>query len=184
MGELLNIILEVNVIPKEVYKDGTQHAVYKDHKDPNKIYKVVKPDHQDVPKQAYNWIKVFKENPEYFPIVYKSTDRGASLEKLDHVKASKEFSEISGVGRFDLGLEMSWFEGLLKDIAEGDYDKELVNKVGMHLQKEDPEVAAAFKRFITLMTKLQPINDPEYTLDAHAGNFGYSKNGKLKMLDI
>jgi hypothetical protein len=184
MGDLLNIILEANVIKKDVYKDGTQHEVYRDHKDSGKIFKVVKPDHPDVSKQSYNWIKIFKENPEYFPIVYKSTDRGASLEKLDYSKANKEFNEIEGSGRFDLRLGRDWFQGLLKDIAEGDYDKSLVEKVGKYFQSEAPEMASAFKRFINLMIKLQPINHPEWTLDAHAGNFGYSKNGKLKMLDI
>lgn len=174
----------MSVQQKDVYKDGTQHAVYKDHKDPNKIYKVVKPDHFDVSKQAYNWIKVFKEHPEYFPIVYKSTDRGASLERLDYNKANKEFNEIESVGKYDLDLKRDWFQGLLKDIAEGEYDKDLVSKVGKYLQRESPELAASFKKFIDLMIKLQPINDPEWTLDAHAGNFGYSKGGKLKMLDI
>lgn len=177
-------LIELAITAKDVYKAGTEHAVYKDHKDPNKIYKVVKPDHKDVSKQAYNWVKVFRDNPKYFPIVYKATERGASLEKLDTSKAQKEFEAINDYIRPLFKLERYWFEALLKDIAEGDNPKDLITQVGTKLQEDKPELAVAFKRFITLMFKLQSINNPDYTLDAHAGNFGYDKKGNLKMLDV
>lgn len=182
MTSLVQLIQEMNITPKDVYKTGTQHELYKDHKDPDKIYRVVKPGHQDISKQAYNWVKVFQEYPQYFPKVYKATDRGASVEKLDANKAHKEFNTIENHMREDMGFR--WFEGLLKDIAEGDNPKDVISKVGEYLQKEDPQSASAFKRFVTLMFKLQPINSPDWTLDAHAGNFGYDKQGHLKMLDL
>jgi hypothetical protein len=175
---------EVSVTPKDVYKTGTQHELYKDHKDPDKIYRVVKPGHQDISKQAYNWVKVFQEYPQYFPKVYKATDRGASVEKLDANKASKEFFDIHEVIKKEFGLKMNWFVDVLKDIAEGDYDSELVHRIGVYLQQEHPQLASAFKRYTSLMHRLQVVNNSEYTLDAHSGNFGYDKQGHLKMLDL
>jgi hypothetical protein len=184
MTSVINLILnELTFIQKDVYKDGTQHSIYKDHKDADKVYKVVKPEHKDVSKQAYDWIKVFRENPKYFPKVYKYTDRGASVERLDANKAHKEFNEIQKA--LNKVMDRGWsFEGLLKDIAEGDYSTEDLNKAGHYLLKEIPELALAFKRFTDLMLKIKNLNSPDYTLDAHAGNFGYDKQGNLKMLDI
>lgn len=176
------MILEMSITSKDVYKSGTQHELYKDHHDPNKIYRVVMQGHPDISKQAYDWVKVFKAHPQYFPIIYKATERGASVEKLDANKAHKEYNAIENLMRDSLGFR--WFEGLLKDIAEGDNPKDTISKVGTYLQQEDPQLASAFKRFIQLMFKLQPINSPDWTLDAHAGNFGYDKQGHLKMLDI
>lgn len=182
MISTIDLILEMNITPKDVYKSGTEHELYRDHKDPNKIYRVVMQGHPDISKQAYDWVKIFKQYPQYFPIVYKSTERGASVEKLDANKAHKEFNEIENTMRDEMGFR--WFEGMLKDIAEGDNPKEDIAKVGTYLQQEKPQLVSAFKRFITLMFKLQPINSGDYTLDAHGGNFGYDKQGHLKMLDI
>ena len=187
MKSLLQLLTEdlneVSVKHKDVYKDGTQHAIYKDHKDSDKIYKVVKPDHLDSSKQAYDWVKIFKQYPEYLPIVYKSTDRGASVEKLDAEKAKREFYAISDAIKPILGYNA--LATLLQDVAENESDyKKKVAEAGQYLVENEPELASAFKRFVTLITKLQPINHKSYTLDTHAGNFGYAKNGHLKMLDL
>lgn len=183
---LTDLILELNIRAKEPYAAGTEHEIYKDSKDPNKVYRVVMQGHPDISKQAYNWVEIFKKYPQYFPAVYKSTERGASVEKLNTNKAMQEFDDINNTlrGEMEETKKLGWFTDLLKDIAEGLDRKSVINKVGMYLQENEPSLASAFKRYINLMIKLQPINSPEHTLDAHAGNFGYDKQGRLKMLDL
>lgn len=184
MISIIELILERIVTKtKDVYADGTQHAVYQNLKDPSKIFKVVKPDHSDVSKQAYDWIKIFKENPNLFPKVYRSSDRGAEVEKLDANKAKKDYTDVM------LALKeksRQWdLTELLKDIAENETNyKATVNEFGEYLTKQDQRLASIFKNFVALIIKLQPINSKDYTLDIHQGNFGYDKSGKLKMIDL
>lgn len=183
MISIIGLILEMSVKPKDPYATGTQHSVYKSEKDPTKLFKVVNPGFDKVPEQEYDWIKVFKSNPALFPIVYRHNDQGAEVEKLDWAKAAKDYEELDQAINAKFGK--TYFRSLLQDIVENESSyKTKVKEVGEYLTQEDQRLAAAYKRFVTLMVKLQPINQVDSTIDVHAGNFGYDKQGKLKMLDI
>lgn len=183
MISLIEILKEIKVQAKDPYAYGTEHNVYKNLKDSDKIFKVVNPDFNDVSKQTYDWIKIFKSHPDLFPKVFRSNDRGAEVEKLDAVGANRDFTEVENFLNAKFGKTA--FKELLFDIVENESDyKQRINDYGQYLVKEDQKLASIFKKFISLMIKLQPINLPDESVDIHTGNFGYDKSGKLKMIDI
>ncbi len=183
MISLLKLLHEIEIKNKDPYAYGTQHNIYKSLNNNDRIFKVVNPDFEDVPEQTYDWIKIFKAHPDLFPKVFRSNDRGAEVEKLDVAGANKDFTEVESFLNAKFGKTS--FKELLFDIVENESDyKQRINDYGQYLVKEDQKLALIFKKFISLMIKLQPINLPDDSIDIHQGNFGYDKSGKLKMIDI
>ena len=163
MGELLNIILE----ERKPIKSGEDHDIYQDESDPNKLERVSK-------KGNTSWIKIFSKDPSIFPIVYEKVDNGAKVQKLDTVKAQNDYREVAKALN-----DTTDFEGILNMIGAGNIPTELIKNIFINTT---PEIAKKFKDFITVVGKVRKAASLD-RVDAHEGNFGYSKDGKLKMLD-
>lgn len=181
---LKEIISEIKIFKKEPLATGTQHSIYKSNQNSDRIFKVVNPDYGTVSTQAYNWVDIFKANPDLFPKVYRSNDKGAEVEKLDAKKAEDDYKKLS-VALFE-EFGSGSFQELLYSILENDNNKwvEKVKEYKKYLSIKNKSLTNIFDKFVKLMVKLQPVNKPEFTIDAHHGNFGYDKSGNLKMTDI
>lgn len=173
---------ELNIRPKGVYNvDGEDHVIYPSN-NPDRLYKVGK---RDV---VLRWLRVFKNNPEFFPIVYKwgrsSMKEGyyfVEVEKLDVPKAKAEYSKLRDVVfkvKFnDKGIS----SGDFRNYMEGRYDIRLLEPEF----KNNPELNEIFKRWEELSLNIVPlIGQYKDYPDLHGNNFGYDKNGNLKCLDI
>ena len=184
MISLVDIILEMNIKPKDPYAQGYEHDVFSNEHDPNKLFKV---SGGKLGKGGGNlnpakWIKVFKAHPEIFPVVYRSNDKGAEVEKLDAVKAQKEFEEIQ---KYIPEENVGSFKGLLNIIASGvdrKHAEVYIREYVDYLKENKPELVKPFMQYAKLVDAAQKAVGGR--VDVHAGNFGYDKQGKLKMLDI
>jgi hypothetical protein len=181
---LKEIISEIKIVKKEPIAVGTQHSIYSNNRDASKVFKAVNPDYGTVSTQAYNWVKIFKEHPDLFPKVYRSNDKGAEVEKLNAKKAEDDYKKIS-IALFE-EFGSGSFQELLYSILENDNDnwKPKVKEYKLYLDKKDKSLSKIFDKFVKLMIALQVVNEPEFTIDAHHGNFGYDSSGNLKMTDI
>ena len=148
-------------------KSGEDHDIFQDETDPNKLDRVSK-------KGDTSWVKVFSSNPDIFPTVYEKIDNGAKVEKLDTVKAQNDYRKVSKALDKD-----SSFEGILNMIGAGNVPTEEIKKIFINTH---PDIAQKFKDFATVVGKVRRAASLD-RVDAHEGNFGYSKDGKLKMLD-
>ncbi len=180
--KLLNILKEINIIKKDVYKDGISHDIYKSLNDTTKLFKVSKPDNVDVPEQDLDWITIFKENPKYFPKIFRSNNRGAEVEKLDAYKA---FRDIVDLEQFvDELYDYGTLRNICKDIIDHKEDKKQISKIGEILKNNEPKLLETYLKLLQLMSGISKINLPHTRIDIHSGNFGYDNKGKLKMIDI
>lgn len=163
MGQLLSILLE----NRKPIKSGEDHDIYQDENDPNKLDRVSK-------KGDTSWIKVFSSNPDIFPAVYEKVDNGAKVEKLDTVKAQNDYRKVSKALE-----DTTSFEGILNMVGSGNVPVELLKQIFINTP---PDIAQKVKDFATVVGKVRKAAKLD-RVDAHEGNFGYSKDGKLKMLD-
>ena len=179
MISLISIILEVDVKQKDVQGRGSAHFTYKSLQDPDKVFKVSIENGKDLDNGILRHIKMFKDHPKFFPEVFRIFKKGVELEKLDVEKATKEFKELDDV----LKQNKSRLALLLTDINSGKSYDIAVGNANKFLQRKYPKLVGVFKKWCELIddiTKETSIHD----LDIHKFNFGYSKQGKLKMLDI
>lgn len=181
MISIIDLLLNERIETKQkpVYAYGTDHDIYLSKKDSTKVFKVVKPGQKNVSDQEHNWIKIFRENPKLFPKVYRSSDRGAELEKLNTNQAKKEYDQL------DKAIDpIGSFDGLLKMAGSGQDINKPVSKYIEYLEQNNPDLLDKFLSFIKLVTAVSKSTGID-RLDIHIGNFGYDyKQGKLKMLDI
>jgi hypothetical protein len=189
------IIKEISVDKKERMGRGSFHDVYPLKYDSDKVVKV--PRSKDgyaaseyLESGSDSWFNIFKKYPQYFPEVYKITDKYIILEKLDTnrvkqdligmedelVSISPTFSnmieEINyGVTEVLDGLVMGKLSGINEDIK-------MLNMLIKKSYNKD-----IFKRYIDLLLSIRGERIRDF-IDVNDGNFGYNKEGKLKMLDI
>lgn len=184
MISIVKLVLEMSVKPKNPYAQGYEHDIFSNEHDPNKVFKV---SGGKLGKEGGNlnpskWIKVFQSHSNIFPVVYRSNDKGAEVEKLDAVKAQKEFEDIQNhIPETNVGS----FKGLLNIIASGVDRKHAavyVREYVSYLKENQPQLVSSFMRYVKLVDDAQKVVGDR--VDVHAGNFGYDKQGKLKMLDI
>ncbi len=164
---------------KNPYAKGYDHVIYKSLKDSDKLFKVI----NDKDKHDIDWIKIFKDNPKYFPTIYRSNENGAEVEKLDVNKAGTELTKLENIfHREDAGN----FRGLL-DMIPTEPDGKLVGKTVReyhdYLSNNHPDLVVSFMRWVKLISDISKATHLD-RLDIHAGNFGYDKQGHLKMIDI
>lgn len=139
--------------------------------------------------------RLMKENPEFCAKVYKITERYAVIEKLNTKKfladvekinscvfnyciqdeeTAKIFSiDVRNSDSSDIQLSMLiWYKALK--------NKDLLLKIMDHCNSE------VFKKLVNFLAALQHSSlHREYNyLDIHDANFGYDKNGNIKLLDL
>jgi hypothetical protein len=166
----------------ELTKKGSEHIVDIDHT--YVIKSKIKGDF-DIENKS-SWFHIFKNNPETFPVIYDINKNQIKLEKLDTDKAENEIKKMKD---FLYQYGDSW----IRNIIENEYaatSRVLFQSIGnldyiLYILKKygDGEIEKIFKKWIVFFKKLSEIKGSEF-FEVHDYNFGYSKNNKLKMLDI
>lgn len=152
----------------KLFKSGEDHDVYIDADDPEKLDRVAKK------RGDTSWIKVFKANPTLFPAIFKDIPNGAKVEKLDTVKAQNDYRELAK----QLGQDTD-FEGILNMTGAGHPPSDLIKSLSENMP---PNLASKFIKFVKLVSSVRKAGGLD-RVDAHEGNFGYDKQGRLKMID-
>lgn len=127
-----------------------------------------------------NTIEFFQKHPNLFPIIYKVENNVVEMERLETKMAEKEFNLLQRW--FKKNLKISFSSYLMRD-----YTFELIhpNKPYPILPKEFPiEYIEIISKYQKLVDSIMKIVGKNFLLDVHSLNFGYDKNGNLKMFDI
>jgi hypothetical protein len=166
---------------------GTMHTVYPSNGNPDLVYKVGS--HSDIEHFA----NLFKTNTNIFPIVHKigyiikgnKKYTYVALEKLDTKKAEKDWDILSWsvTDCTDWGWS-SFGSYVIQYIfkCQGDeYNEDTVNWVDKYVEDEHPHIKGILDRFKYIIEEVVKIHREP---DLHKYNFGYTKDGMLKCLDI
>lgn len=127
-----------------------------------------------------NTIKFLTKHPDVFPIIYNIKDNVIEMEKLNVEKAEKEFKILDKLFKWKLNI---WFKHYLMR----DYTYLLIypNKSYPVIPPDFPsEYNDVIDRYQKLIDNIMKIVGKRFLLDVHSKNFGYDKNGTLKMFDI
>lgn len=171
MGIYLDIIKSILLEQDQPYKSGDEHNIFIDKEDNNRVIRVNKKG------GIAKWVKVFINNPELFPVVYEEVPGGAKLERLDTVKAQKEYEEIDNTLKSTTN-----FEGILNMVGSGNPPNKLISELIEWFKTDRPQLLKPFLSFVKLVNDVHKRTGVD-RVDAHKANFGYSKSGKLKMVD-
>lgn len=176
------MFMKKNVLIKEVRKigSGAEHKVYQSMH-PDLVYKV--PRHSNQPKIRMSWVYLFQEHPDIFPKIIKATDRHVTLEKLDTNKAISEYTTLDSILKENSDLWDSDFAYTLFNIYK-ERDNERLDEVDEHFELWGDNVYNLYSKWRDLILKFLDIMPYDYYSDLHIGQFGYSKDGTLKILDI
>lgn len=196
MKDLIKKILkEVSVEKKERMGSGSFHDVYPLKYDSSKVIKVPR-GVSDYAKDVYRvggsdaWFNIFKKYPQYFPKVYKITDKYVILENLDTNRVKQDL--------FKMEDDLVSISPVISDmIEEHNYGvteilywlvlgKLLGNKEEIDIYNdiiEKSHFKDIFKRYFDLLFNIRNERIKGF-IDVNDGNFGYDDKGNLKMLDI
>jgi len=189
MKDLIKKILkEVSVDKKERMGRGSFHDVYPLKYDSSKVIKVPR-GVSDYAKDVYRvgdsnaWFNIFKKYPQYFPEIYKITDKYVIIEKLDTERVERDLSL----------LEDDLYPYFSDDIDNGYHITEILYDLisagndlktkQLNLLVEKSKNRDIMKRYIDLLRSIEGEKIRGF-IDVNDGNFGYNKEGNLKMLDI
>lgn len=129
-------------------------------------------------------VKCFPLDDIIFPKIYDINDpeNEITLEILNTKKAEKEYNKINTYLKKEYNITL--YKLLLKSLVQH------LNKKSKHIDVIFPDnLVIIFNKFQFLIDKVRNIinnviGDEYYLLDVHSENFGYDKNGNLKMFDI
>ena len=81
---------------KPLFGKGVFHKIYPSKSNPDRVFKVGKPN------VVEEWLNIFKQNPEYFPKVYrtgvfKNGLHYVEVEKLDNQRVKNEWRDINRI---------------------------------------------------------------------------------------
>lgn len=181
-------IRELGTRKKSPLGHGIEHEIYFSEKKPNVVYKVGESD------VVNEWYEVFKSNPDIFPVVYKSgkTNKDdfyyVELEKLDTEKFEDEWDDLE-LSLEDIGaLDVDRGENFTDLYTlEGTSSKKFI-EIGKSLKKYNKTMYDFYIKFLDLLKRCEreqlKVTGKDTLVDAHKHNFGYSKDGKIKCLDI
>lgn len=196
MKDLIRKILkEVSLDKKERLGRGSFHDVYPLKYDPSRVVKIPRTRDGYAAAEYWeagseSWFNIFKKYPQYFPEVYKITDKYIILEKLDTnrvkqdlIKMEDDLVSISS-NLSDMIEDRNFgvtevLDGLIMGKLSG--DKEDAKMLNMLIKKSHNK--DLFKIYIDLLLSIRGERIRGF-IDVNDGNFGYNKEGKLKMLDI
>lgn len=123
----------------------------------------------------------FPTHSEFFPIVYNITDNTITMENLDINKAKIEYNKLDNF--FKKNYKKSAYNFLYKDhssIGSGNLEKP--SQLSTELPYNINDLYVKFRTLIYNIDKI--VGNKNSLLDVHADNFGYDKDGTLKMIDI
>lgn len=170
-------IEEMMAVPKKKIGSGMEHNVYPSHRNPDTVYKVGKG------KIRMSWVRLFREHPNIFPRVLDVKDNYVTLEKLDTNKAMNEYLTLDSLLKEDDELHDSDFAYTFHVIYRNN-DQERLKLIDQHFQNMGQNVYNTYSKWRDLILNFFDIMPPNYYSDLHLGQFGYSKDGTLKILDF
>ncbi len=184
-------IKELKIKQKDNPVGGVDHRVYQSHRDSDRVFKIGP---QDVVEK---WINIFRNNPEYFPKVYRSGqgEKGGTpyyfveVEKLNTARVVREWKEMTD---FMEELEYNSFRisTLFYEAIGGRRVIEdsviMLQQLIADAQQSNPQMHVLLVKWTDFLKKVKEIaikGGYKY-LDSHSGNYGYDSAGNMKCLDI
>ena len=173
-SDLIELINEVKIRKKEKLGMGAEHDIYPSEINPDAVMKV----RNCVPEKEVPWVETFEKYPDIFPIVIKRTKNYVCLEKLDTNKAVEEFEDMENFLGYELteAYSEAYWKGIVKN-KDNEHFKMLDDKF------MGTELYEIYSRWNDLILRFYEIIPPKFYPDLHGEQFGYSKDGKLKILD-
>lgn len=155
---------------KRLYAKGGVCRVYPFLNQKDKIIKT-----GDNPAIIEEHAFIFKKRPDIFPIVYKEGYNYLVLEKLNDKKAKKDIEEMLAyyTEKYNLKGEIPTYVTIMDYIF---IDKMFKHKVDKH--------EGLWNRIKYIVKSIKPFYKEDEYPDIHSSNFGYTKDGILKFLDI
>jgi hypothetical protein len=172
-------IEEMNIVPKKKIGSGMEHDVYPSM-NPDLVYKVPKGVN---PKIRMSWVNLFQEHPDIFPKIIKSNNKYVILEKLDTNKAISEYTTLDSLLKEDDELHDSDLAYTFFNIYK-DHDEDRLAAIDEHFENMGDDAFDLYVKWRNLILEFFEIMPYDYYSDLHIGQFGYSKDGKLKILDF
>jgi len=157
-----------------------EHDVYPSHKDPNTVFKIPK---GVLPKIRMAWVSLFQEHPDIFPKVLEIKDKYVTLEKLDTNKAMDEYYTLDSLLKEDDELHDSDFAYTFFTIYKN-HEQDRLDAIDEHFENMGDKAYKLYSKWRDLILKFLDIMPHDYYSDLHIGQFGYSKDGTLKILDF
>lgn len=177
-------VKELSIKGKMPLGSGIQHVVYPSLKDPSKVFKIAYSEKGDkIVKINNSVIEMFQKYPEIFPIVYNKTDRYVSLERLNTERAEKEYDLLNQALEKDDELYMGDFAYTLFLVFR-EQNEELENQIDEYFASLPSPLPKLFVKWKNLIKTFFEIMPNDYYSDLHIEQFGYTKDGKLKILDF
>jgi hypothetical protein len=172
-------------INKEIYAEGGDCFLYPFLKDNNKIIKYF----DDYPEMMNHHAEMFQKRPDIFPILYKQGKKYLLLEKLNDKKALLDIDNMLNyyINKYNLiNIKNYWPEYIknephsmttycMRDIFNNKFGKIEIDKYKDLYERIDYII----KEITPYYKEIEP-----YHPDIHPYNFGYSKDGILKFLDV
>lgn len=162
---------------------GTEHDIYQSLTHEDRVIKCKR----DNTKNNIDWIELFRKNPKYFPKVFKTDNDCTEVEKLDIDNAKKDYDILEKIleddaHRFVDVNEDQTLAMILVNLADNPVMIKQVSKV---VKDKKPEYLPLLKKFFMLVKGVtDSMNDVSTKPDIHKLNFGYAKDGTLKMIDV
>lgn len=173
---------------KQPFGQGIEHQIFSSSNKPGVIFKVGEWD------VINEWYDVFKSDPNIFPTVYRlgrlpnKQYYYVELEKLDTEKFEDNWDDLE-LDLEELGiLDVDRGESFTDLYTYEGSSASVFTEIGKKLSKHNPELYKFYIELLTVIKKAEKIQNKilkkDTLVDAHKYNFGYSKDGKLKCLDI
>jgi len=173
-------IEEIIIKQKKKVGSGQEHNVYPSYKNPDSVFKTPK---SSPPKIRMSWVYLFQEHPDIFPKVLQIKNNFVELEKLDTNKAIDEYTLLDSFLSDNEQLYDGDFAYTFSVIfRNNDYDK--LDEIDEYFNILGDKVFQIYSKWRNLLVKFFDVMPYDYFSDLHVGQFGYSKDGKLKILDI
>lgn len=121
--------------------------------------------------------KIFSMNEDIFPKIYKTDDEKLeiTIENLNTNKAEKEYNKLKNYCKKQLGVS-------LYRLLFHEYRDDII--VDLNNIKLIDEYQDIFIKYKILIDNVMKYVGKHYLLDIHSKNFGYNKDGKIKIFDI
>lgn len=174
----------------EEFSYGTEHVLYQDPAHPDRLYKRIETKSLE---RFEDIVSLFQQHPHIFPRIYKRGADWINIEKLDTSQARREYELLADfLGEDDFLDEYNpdW-EELDPKFADAPAEILQIWQRWRTLLTEYTQIYLAFKRDKEAAFLSMRIEDyaklKDTTIagnDIHGDQFGYSKTGRLKILDI
>lgn len=173
---------------KEMYGRGIEHGIFSSSKKPNVLFKVGENEVVD------EWVDIFKESPDIFPVIYKvgrmpgMKHKYVEIEKLNtrdfELKWDKLENDLEELGIVDVDRGESFTDIYTNYGSDAEHFKEIASSLKNH-NTDSLNFFIDILRLIKQAEKVQlDVTGRDTFVDAHKYNFGYDSKNNLKILDI